>query len=418
MQLVPRRDHVNDVNYYSPRLLLLYFVAVSPSLGTAVSALGRLLLFGVALVVLFSSRSKIKSLIPSHLKVLTTLILITTAYMGLSIFWSSAELSVALNAWTRHARLLSIVLLFILIHNETESNAVLKAFVLGQVFVVFSAWLMVLSVEVPWATSGAARETYAVFGSYLEQSVSQSILAAILWFQRDSIFGKNGRWLAIAVSAAALVLTLGFLRGRTGAVVGLALTTLAIVYELPRKYLWATLLVPVVVVLVGIGTSKTLRDRLYDVKTEISAYSQGSSIDTSSGQRLMYWEVSGEIATQRPIFGHGSGSWNSEYRKQQAGRAGVATLSSSDPHQLFLLWAVEGGLVGLTLLSAIFACIFYTARRFTTQNDRILTAALLGLVISSMFNSMIFGIGMGDYLCVLLGILLCQYTPPHDSQPI
>lgn len=404
--------HSDDglTHYASPKLLALYFVAISPSLGTAISAMGRLLLFCTALAVIALSVVREKPFFKPQFTWLTGVILVTIFYMGASVVWSEADLSLALNAWARHARLLGIVLVLFLIVNLCEARAVLRAFVIGQTFVVLSAWLLVLSIDLPWATSMNAKLNYSVFGSYLEQSISQSVLAAIVWFHRDWIFGKNGRWIAIALACTTMVLTLVFLQGRTGALVGLALIALAIIYALPRQYLPLAFVMPLLVVLVGMGSSKVMRDRFLAVKSEVGAYQQQSVVDSSSGQRLLFWKVSLEAASERPIFGHGAGSWNLNYRQHEAGRAPVSTLRVGDPHQLFLLWAVEGGLVGLALLLAVFVAIFNVTQKLFGTDAKAGQAVLLALVISSMLNSMIFGIGMGDFFCVAIGILLCPLT--------
>lgn len=388
------------------RLLLLFFVAVSPSLGTAVSALGRLFLYVGAACIFLRPKADGELESSRKFKNLTVLILITIGYMLVTVVWSSVTLSESLHAWTRHARLLTIPILYMLIRNFSEGKAVLRAFAFGQIFVVFSAWLLVIGVKVPWATAAASKETYAVFGSYLEQSISQSILVAILWFARDWIFGPRGRLLAIFGAFITLILTLGFLQGRSGHLVALAIIAIAVMFELPRRKKWiAVVIVAGVVALTFVG-SKNFRDRMLSVNSEISAYSEVTVADTSSAIRLYYWKVSVLAAMEKPLFGHGAGSWNYEYRRLGEGKANPTTLSISDPHQLFLLWMVEGGLVGMGLLIALLVHVLKCSRKLEQPEAQILQATVAALVISGMFNSMIFGIGMGDFFCIGIGILL------------
>jgi O-antigen ligase len=394
------------ISHLNLRILLLYFIALSPSLGTAVSAFGRLFLYITALCIfLFSSASKERKSI-QNLHYLTILILITVGYMLTTVAWSSVPLSESLHAWTRHARLLTIPILYILIRNPSEGKAVLRVFAFGQVFVILSAWLLVCGVKVPWATAAAAKETYAVFGSYLEQSISQSVLVAILWFERDWIFGRKGHWLAIFGALSTLVLTLGFLQGRSGHVVALTIIGLAVLYELPRRQKWIAVVIVAGVLAITVAGSKNFRDRMLSVNSEVAAYSERTVADSSSGVRLYYWHVSLLAAIEKPIFGHGAGSWNHEYRRLGANKANPLTLSVSDPHQLFLLWAVEGGAVGLGLLIIVFAYMLLKSRYLEINNAHTLQAVIMALIISGMFNSMIFGIGMGDFFCVAIGILL------------
>jgi uncharacterized membrane protein len=70
------------------------------------------------------------------------------------------------------------------------------------------------------------------------------------------------------------------------------------------------------------------------------------------------------------------------------------------------LWAVEGGLLGLVLLCAVWAALWRYGRGLAANDGHALQAMVLALVISGLFNSMIYGIGMGDFFCIGLGILV------------
>lgn len=407
------------LSHLNLRLLLLYFIALSPSLGTAVSAFGRLFLYITALCIFLLSRASKKPKPIQNLQYLTVLILFTIGYMLATVVWSSASLSESLHAWTRHARLLTIPILYMLIRNLSEGRAVLRAFTFGQIFVVLSAWLLVCGVGVPWATAAAAKETYAVFGSYLEQSISQSVLVAILWFQRDWIFGSKGRWIAILGALSTLLLTLGFLQGRSGHLVALTIIGLAVMHELPRQKKWITVVIVAGVLALTLAGSKNFRDRMLSVNTEVAAYSEQTVAGSSSGVRLYYWQVSLLAAIEKPVFGHGAGSWNYEYRRLGAAKANPSTLSVSDPHQLFLLWAVEGGAVGMGLLIILFFYMLLHSRYLASHDAHTLQAVIAALFVSGMFNSMIFGIGMGDFFCVAMGILLslnCHMTDRSNQK--
>ena len=393
----------------NPRLVLLCLIAVSPSLGTAVSALGRLFLYIAAACIFLLPTTDKQSESGKRFQYLTVLTLVIVGYMLATIAWSTVALAESLHAWTRHARLLTIPIVYMLIRNFAEGKAVLQAFAFGQIFVVLSAWLLVVGINVPWATAAASKETYAVFGSYLEQSISQSILVAILWFARDWIFGPRGRWVAIVGALSTLVLTLGFLQGRSGHLVALTIIALAVMYELPRRQKWITVLIISIVMVFTFAGSKNFRDRMVSVGSEIAAYSEHTVADSSSGVRLYYWHVSLLAAMEKPILGHGAGSWNQQYRRLGSDKANPLTLSISDPHQLFLLWVVEGGLVGMTLLGILFFYILLCSRALALPEARMLQAIVAALFISGLFNSMIFGIGMGDFFCIGIGILLGMY---------
>ncbi len=397
------------------RLGALFLVVLTPSLGTALSALGRLLLVASALLVLLLGiRPKEASSQLLYRSGLLT-VLLAVGYMALSAIWADSGNDKVWSAWLRHARLLTIPLLYVLIYNYSEARKVLRVFLFGQMFVVCSSWLLVAGVKVPWATSQTAATTYAVFGSYLEQSISQAVLVAMLWHQRHWVFGARGRWFAIAFAAITLVHTLGFLIGRSGHVVALGLIALAIVYELPKRLKWIAVVVPFAVLALALVGSKNFRDRTQVVQNEVQIFNKKADVTTSSGQRLFYWQTSLKAIAEQPILGYGTGSWNMQYRRLEGGKSLPGSLTVVDPHQLFLLWAVEGGLVGLALLCAVLIAMYRRSRQLEMHDARTLQSVLAALVISGMFNSMIFGIGMGDFFCVGLGI--CLALARRQDQP-
>jgi O-antigen ligase len=413
-------DHAAPDRFATVSLWLLCFVAVSPSLGTAVAAIGRLVLYLLALAYLVwwaqrrtAAQQRVAAQRDATVQPVCAVVLWACAFMALSVLWSTVPSDAAGLAWTRHARLLTIPVIYYLIATSDRGLVVLRAFAFAQLFVVLTAWLLVVGIRAPWVTANSADTTYAVYGSYLEQSISQSVLAAILWFQRGVIFGPRGRWIAVAFAVSTLVLTLGFLQGRSGHLVALGMVSLACLHAMPKRWRWATLAVPFVAFAVLAGASDHFRKRMALVGHEVQAYAQTGATNSSSGERLAFWGASVQAIAQRPLLGSGAGSWNHEYLR--IGGDGVPQPTADNPHQLFLLWAVEGGLVGLALLLAVLWRLWAFSKHQEPRDAHTLQAVVLALVISGMFNSMIFGIGMGDFFCVGLGILLAMHKRSSEA---
>jgi O-antigen ligase len=327
--------------------------------------------------------------------------------MALSVLWTEADITKSILSWTRHARLLTIPLVWILLRNSSEARQVLRVFVIAQLFVVLSSWLLIGGIPLPWATAQDAQTTYAVFGSYLEQSIMGATLAFVLWHQRDWIFGAKGQAFAIAAALLTSVQVLGFLNGRSGYLVFTALASLAIIYQLPKRWRWAAILVPFVTVAIVLVSSKTARDRVALVQQEVTAYAQRADINTSSGERLIYWQTSLRAIAERPLLGFGSGGWNHEFQNLTDHKLKQSFYNIDNPHQMYLLWAVEGGLTGLALLLGLFVSLYMRSRSLAASDARSLQSALAALAVAGLTTSTVYGIGMGDYFCMLIGILLC-----------
>ena len=408
-RLFPRLDQF--------RLNLLYFVALSVSLGTAVSALGRLLLCVSALVYLVSGPYKRRNVIETkHATGLTWIVLLAVGYTAVTALWSSVGLVEGISVWTRHARVLSIPLMVCMIASAHEARMVLRVFIWGQVFVVISSWLLAMGLPVPWAT-GAWQGSNAVFSSYLEQCITQAVLVALLWFQRDDIFGPRGRWLAVLTAFLTALLTVGLMPGRTGHLVLLGMLTLMGAHHLPKKYLWAAFAIPVLAFVLLQQTSSTFRDRMALVVKEVTASLHGNSQDeSSSGMRLAYWRASTQAITEKPLLGHGAGSWNNEYKRLRGTLISGQANPVSDPHQMFLLWAVEGGLLGLALLVMVLAALWRFSDALDANERQSMRALIAALVIAGLFNSVLFGIGIGDFFCIGLGIMVSFSRPSNLGQ--
>ena len=408
----------------SVRLLVVYFAALAPSLGTALSAVGRLALYLTAFAFIFSSvKSSLKLNSQLH-RLWISLILLTVSYMALSTAWSSADAALAGQSWSRHARLLTIPIVVALIQSRAELVWTLRVFVAGQVFVLLSSWLLVAGVNLPWATAAAAMSQYAVFGSYLEQSMTETVLAIILWFMRDTIFGRQYRYLAVALAVIAVIHVFSSLLSRTGHLMCIAFLSYAAFLQTPKRLRALALLLPAGFLLLAYFGSSNVATRLNQAASEVKSYRDGTAKSTSNGQRLAIVGASLTLISDNPIFGYGAGSWNNEYVRTEGSKIVPGTETFDNPHNVAMLWAVEGGLVGLGLLCASLVTVSLTSRRLEPEWKRTFTAMLLVLVVASMFTSTIYGIGLGDFFCVGIGLMLCaasyssassaQNDAPHD----
>jgi O-antigen ligase len=199
----------------------------------------------------------------------------------------------------------------------------------------------------------------------------------------------------------------------------LALSALIGFQALPKRMRWLALFAPFLVSALLWFGAPNFKQRLLSVYTEVVSFNQQANAATSSGLRLQYWKSSLQSYAESPLLGHGAGSWNSEFLKQLAKHPNPTVEpnhGSRDPHQLFLLWAVEGGAIGLLCLIFTLTYAVKNSSYLPRQDAWSLYALLLSLLVSSMFNSTIYGIGNGDFFCVGLGILLSLAIAKRQPQ--
>lgn len=333
-------------------------------------------------------------------------VVLALGLFGLSFFWTGADSATAWAMWIKHAKILEVVLLAVLIRDAREGRMVVRALVAGQVFLLVSSWALRLGVPVPWQADSATANV--VFSTYLDQSIMFATTASVLWHLRG-----EGLWPAkwgAALAVLALANSLLVLEGRSGYLVALSALALAAMWAMPHRWRVPTLIAtPIVALTVLAMGSAQVQERVTKILTESQRFAQTQEVQAldSSGWRLNAWKRSIQAFAQEPIVGHGIGSWTPAVKQFEGPQAdavfGVG--NASNPHQEYLLWSVELGVMGLVLLLGIFISLARDAWNFPSPTARALLAATVATAIACMFNSALYDDLMGDYLVVTLGVL-------------
>jgi O-antigen ligase len=168
---------------------------------------------------------------------------------------------------------------------------------------------------------------------------------------------------------------------------------------------------------IAMGSNK-ISKRFTEVAHEAQNYSQHGATDTSSGWRLNAWRRSIQAIGIKPFIGYGVGSWTPAVKRLDGDKAiadfGVG--NSSNPHQEFLLWGVELGVVGPLLLVALLLAMALDARQFPSTVKRASQTAVAVTAVACLFNSSLYDALIGDYLCTALGLLMALGTQMRRAQ--
>lgn len=387
------------------RLGLVCLVAFSASLPMAWISLSKLILFIVGLFVLLvqtRSANSTRMRVPVQT---TVLILVALSLFAVSLSWTAADFETGLLALVKHAKLLEIVLLVVLVRSWQEARVALLFFLVGQTLLVVLSWLLVAGMAIPYL--GKSLDPGVVFSSYLDQGIMLAVSASVLWYLRGHL--KIPSWLAFLVALAALANVLLVLRGRTGYIVAFAMLVTALSWRIPQKFrLLALVALPMTLGLVLFQSSNLIRDRVSIVASEVTAYSHNPETVSSSGWRLNSWTRSVSAISEQPLFGHGVGGWTATVKRLQGPSAMkvFGTGSASNPHQEYLLWGVELGIGGIALLIALLISLVHEFKTFSTSIYQAGLSAVVALAIACLFNSSLYDGLIGDYFCVLLGLLM------------
>lgn len=394
--------------------------AASVGLSMAIISLSKLLLFLCGLAILVFAQREPKTGKRLNQAYTPVAVLLTLLAFSASLFWTVAPLADALGSLAKYGKLLAIVLMMVLIRDRREAMYALGAFVVAQLFLVASSWMLFVHLPVPWATSNMALTEYAVFSSYLDQGIISSVFAAICWHFRSLAPGRFGRHLAIFLALTSFGNVFFVLSGRSGHIVAIALLSVAIMWELPKRYRSAVILLPFLLVLVLSISSTKVRERLTQVSTEVQSYSTEVQPTTSSGVRLGLWRRSIQSIVQHPFAGSGVGSWSSEYnRLERKNNLAHKDIDGNwNPHQEYLLWGVQLGVPGIIILCGLMLAVLRDTMGMEKSYARATQSALLALAIACLFNSSIYDALIGDFFCVLLGLLLALGSTRFATIPV
>lgn len=387
------------------KLIVIGLVALSVSLPIAWISLAKVfLLVGGIVNITFNHLNDREKIQTSDMKISKLIWLIIIIFL-VSVLWSVGYINVALVALIKHAKILEIPLLFILIKNIKEARVGIFYFMIGQTFLLISSWLLFLNIDIPWAFS--SQNNTVVFSSYLDQSMIFVAMAAIFWHLRnENIWPKA---LSITTAFAALTNVFLFLDGRTGHIMGIAAIALSTMWVVPKKYrIIAFVVTPFFLTVALFFGSNQFQNRILTASSELGNYMKQGEIHSSSGWRLNAWHQSVKAIIENPLYGHGVGSWAVTVKRIQGDSDSsiFAEGSSSNPHQEFLLWGVELGLGGIFLLIIFLLFIAREAWQFSVNIQRAVLAVLAALIIACLFNSAIFDDLIGDYFCIVLGLLM------------
>ena len=396
------------------RLAVICLAAASVGLSIVIVSVSKLLLFLTGLVWLLAPRKNSADSPLRRLKSTPVAVIGVLMAMAFSLMWTTAPDSDAYGSLAKYGKLLSILILFLLIKTRRDALCAVGAFFMAQCFLVASSWLLFADVALPWATSNMAATEYAVFSSYLDQGIISALFAVLCWHLRELIPGRHGRLLGILLAVLTLCNVFFVLRGRPGHVVAIALISLAVMWDLPSRYRLAAVLAPFVLVFALAAGSDKLRERLSLVSTEVQSYSSQQVTTTSSGIRLGLWSSSIQMIGQHPWVGTGVGSWSTEYNLLQRHKNPLHKdiRGNFNPHGEYLLWGVQLGVAGILIFVLMLSAVIADARRMHKNEARAVWSSVAALAIASLFNSSLYDAFIGDFFCIVIGLLLALGSHP------
>ncbi len=330
---------------------------------------------------------------------------VALSWLALTGLWTEAEPVDALKVFIGHGRLFWLLASLYLIRTPERAWKVLTWLALGQALVLLVSWLLWLGVPVPFTKKGYPQEMGIVTTSTLEQPVMTTLLCVLLWHLRErwqaQLGALWGRWLVYAGLALGFANVFLVMTGRTGYLVMLVFLMVSLFMVLPKRWRVGLAFLPPILLAVLFQWSPRFHDRMTQVHDDITQYQNGQ-VNTSQGLRLDNWRVSLEAIQEKPLLGHGVGSFSKVYAEHHGHEQRVVR----DPHQQYLFWFVEGGVVALGLLLAFLIAPVRDAAALSVGAGRALVCTTAIAATMALANCPFFGVGMGEFFLVMMAGLL------------
>ncbi|MDR8728576.1 O-antigen ligase family protein [Burkholderia pseudomultivorans] len=242
-----------------------------------------------------------------------------------------------------------------------------------------------------------------MFGALLFYQAADLALAARTALSRAAYAG---------VAAWALVNVFVMLQGRTGQVVALLLilvVAVRFVLLLRKQSALRAGLAAGALVLAGaalvVAACTVHGGRLVKVASEVQQYRQ-SDAATSTGLRLEWYKKGLELYRMRPAIGYGAGGLEFEFQKLAAGKTAAEGQLTSNPHNEYMLMAVQLGSLGVLLFVNLIVQIARGSRTLDPRSRQLLLGWLAIFTVGSLANSLLLDFAEGHLLVLLAGILL------------
>ena len=237
------------------------------------------------------------------------------------------------------------------------------------------------------------------------KSISLGIFLAIVaaWMLNEAFDANERRTMLTYLAAYAFTewVVVKFAVTRTGTLMVYLLSALVILRRL--KFNRRSLAIVAVVSLVILGIVASNGDgnrRLKGVGSAITALQEGSAA-TGESNRLQFLRVTGAMIAEKPFLGFGIGGWRQEYPIRAQG---LETAFMSTPHNDYLLYGSELGVIGLILLAWIFGALVRESLRAQSTKGTALLVVMVALIVSSMFNAMLRDWRFGVPLMLMIAI--------------
>ncbi len=301
------------------------------------------------------------------------------ALMLFAMMYSSAPIHDSLRAFKKYAHRLALFLLVIPMFSDKKwRDYYLNSVILTAVVISFFDTLDVLGLI-------SLKSLFAKEKNILLSAIPWSIYCAYaLFFLLYQLIQKRNKRLLQGLLACYMFAYLFFINyQRTGMVLALFFVGFCLFLLFKQNKYYKTILLISVTALVTVFFSTHVRQRIDEGFSDIKAY-QAGEVRTSLGLRVAFTLNSLAMIKEKPIIGHGTGSFATEYKKIGGPTILSTDDSLGDPHNSFLHLAVQLGLFGLLLFCAWLFSLLSYAYHLPKEEKQLAIGIIFAFILTNL----------------------------------
>jgi O-antigen ligase len=247
---------------------------------------------------------------------------------------------------------------------------------------------------------------YAIYAG--NKSIALGIFHAIAsaWLLDTALYQVDKKVLAVRLIAYFYISSsvLLFAMTRTGILLWFLLSLIAVLRHVKFSVRgMLSLLLGLVTLFSAWQLSPVARERAEVTIQSVRDFYNGQ-MGSGQGNRLQFIKITGEMILEKPVIGHGIGSWLEQY-PERALRAGAdETHGMSTPHNDYLLYGAELGIIGVIGLLSIYLAIAIQGIRQIPRYGLGLFLVSVTFFVGSMFNALLRDWRFGMSMMILLAI--------------
>jgi O-antigen ligase len=398
------RPGLTDIKTWPARLLcyggfFTVLLLATTYFSTSLSTISSII---VGLLWLFSGQFKSLPKVLQQYPVATWSLALFVCFMvGLS--YGSATMNDALSMLKKYRELIFIPILIPFLRIERHRDWAWKTFIIASILTLIGSYIMETGVF------GAENQLNPSFKSRITHSIFIAFFAFFCLHKAvdDAIY----KWAFIVLFGLCLGDLFFVVQGRTGQLIVVGLILLFTLQRLGNKGRLLTVIVVILSLTLFVRFSDKA-ERIYEGVENTSTYlnNKDENKPTSMGVRYKFWENSLKLVAEKPWFGHGTGSFADEYKRI----TDTHPDNRKNPHNEFLLIAVQLGLLGFLTYSGFLISQYYCSITLPEGEKWLAQGLLLTLVITSLFNSPFLDHTEGHWFAFM--IALCFAPNSSDSK--